>query len=124
MDYSNGLFPDIRCMNMPRNELFSATVKLPTGFTDAPVFEDRPEVDPINHPDCKLRPLQTSPALFRMHITDIDRCGVVSCKQPNGQVSVKIIRLNFVTTSSKKMRKELGRPWWDHRRKDRKKLAS
>ena len=101
---------EIRCMKMASRERFSAVISTPEGLQGAaPVFEDRPTVDPITSRVCQIQPTERSNT-FRLEVSNLDACGVKSCNQ-DGQVKtvlynyhhfsvIFLMRVNNITCSN------------------------
>jgi len=93
---------------MASRERFSAVISTPEGLQGAaPVFEDRPTVDPITSRVCQIQPTERANT-FRLEVSNLDACGVKSCNQ-DGQVKkcnnyhhfsvifLNIMRVNSIT---------------------------
>ncbi|XP_045603456.2 uncharacterized protein [Procambarus clarkii] len=76
---------DIKCMNTGATSSFMAVLSLPVGYNAIPVFEDRPTIDPTINTACRMIPTQLTNDMFQLIVSDLERCGVRECRQPNGE---------------------------------------
>ncbi|XP_053636203.1 uncharacterized protein [Cherax quadricarinatus] len=76
---------DIKCMKTGSTSSFMAVLSLPLGYNAIPVFEDRPTIDPTINTACRMIPTQLTNDMFQLIVSDLERCGVRECRQPNGE---------------------------------------
>ncbi|XP_071543553.1 uncharacterized protein [Panulirus ornatus] len=93
---------DIKCMDTGSTSSFMAVLSLPLGFNAIPVFEDRPAVDPTTNTACRMIPTQLTNDMFQLIVSDLDRCGVQTCRQPNGEKWL-CLRLRFPLVNGLKL---------------------